>query len=91
MSYEVELLPAALRELKKLKGDGRRRISEILESLEKENGRPYGYKKLHGRLSHMYRVDNGNFRVVYEIHDKTVVILVFRIGNRKDVYPDNRA
>jgi mRNA interferase RelE/StbE len=58
----------------------------ILESISKlaEDPRPTGCKKLKGRLG--YRVRVGNYRIIYEILDKELIVDVITLGHRKDVY-----
>jgi mRNA interferase RelE/StbE len=47
--------------------------------------RPRGCKKLHGEDS-FYRVRAGDFRIIYAVRDDVLVVLVVKIGNRRDVY-----
>ncbi len=49
------------------------------------NPRPKGVKKLSG-LDDLYRIRVGDYRIVYQIHDDRLIVLVVRIGHRKDVY-----
>ena len=46
---------------------------------------PKGVKKLTG-AEDLYRIRVGNYRVVYQIQDNCLIVLVVRIGHRKDVY-----
>jgi len=48
------------------------------------NPRPRGCKKMKGREG--YRIRQGNYRIIYEIHDNTLTVLVLVAGHRKDVY-----
>jgi len=48
------------------------------------NPRPQGYKKLKGREG--YRIRIGNYRVIYDIFDKQLIVDIIALGNRKDVY-----
>jgi mRNA interferase RelE/StbE len=82
--YEIEFAPSAARQYKKLRGDIRERVETKVDSLA-ANPRPHGYEKLEGGDGH-FRVRVGDFRIVYEIHDKKLVVLVVRIADRKDVY-----
>ncbi len=50
--------------------------------------RPQGCKKLKGNTS--YRIRVGNYRIVYDILDDTLVIIVINIGHRKNVYKDKK-
>jgi mRNA interferase RelE/StbE len=48
------------------------------------NPRPNGYKKLKGRPE--YRIREGNYRVIYDIHDDVLNVLIIKVGHRKDIY-----
>ena len=84
MTYRIEFRPAALRELAKLETSTRRRIAATLESLAK-TPRPPGIEKLKGH-DQRYRVRCGDYRIIYEIEDQVLIILVLRIGHRRQVY-----
>jgi len=49
------------------------------------NPRPKGVKKLTG-LDSLYRIRTGDYRIVYQVRDDRLIVLVVRIGHRKDVY-----
>ena len=59
------------------------RILEGISRLEK-NPRPSGSKKLKSR--NLWRLRVGDYRIVYEIHDMILIILVVTVAHRKDVY-----
>ena len=84
MAYRIELRPAAMRELAKLEMSARRRIAATLRSLEK-TPRPPGVEKLQGH-DQRYRVRCGDYRIIYQIEDKLLIILVLRIAHRRQVY-----
>jgi mRNA interferase RelE/StbE len=84
MTYRIEFRPAAMRELAKLETSTRRRIAAALESLA-TSPRPPGVEKLKGH-DHRYRVRCGDYRIIYEIEDRVLIILVLRIGHRRQVY-----
>lgn len=83
MPYQVQFWPSASREMKKLSGDIQRRLLTRIESLSIEP-RPPGCSKLTGMDA--YRIRVGDYRVVYEIHDSVLVVLVIRIAHRREVY-----
>ncbi len=85
MNYSVELLSAAKRQLAKLPEFARKQIAEVIDLLETDP-RPHGYKKLKGKLKGLYRIDTGNYRIIYEVQDRELVILIIKVGDRKDVY-----
>ena len=86
MGYRIEFTNPADREFKKLDAVVKQRISDAVVGLE-NNPRPVGCKPLKG-YKDIYRFWIGNFRVVYVIKDKVLVVLVIRIAKRDDVYND---
>jgi mRNA interferase RelE/StbE len=84
MTYRVEVAPAAVRQLRKLDPPARRRVQAAIELL-KEEPRPSGAKKLVGGDGE-WRVRTGDYRVVYEIRDSVLLILVVAVGHRRDIY-----
>lgn len=84
MTYRVELAPSAARQLKKFTPDVRRRIQGVLELLA-DDPRPPAAKQLVGGAGE-WRVRTGDYRVIYEIHDAQVLVLVLRMGHRREVY-----
>ena len=84
MTYRVEVAPAALRQLRKLDQQARRRIQAAIELLA-EQPRPSGAKKLVGGEGE-WRVRTGDHRVVYEIRDDMLLVLVIAVGHRRDIY-----
>ncbi|MFJ4029398.1 type II toxin-antitoxin system RelE/ParE family toxin [Paenarthrobacter sp. NPDC089989] len=84
MSYAVQLAPAAVRQLRKLPPDARRRIQAAIELLA-DSPRPPGAKKLVGSAND-WRVRTGDYRIIYEIQDGRLVILVVAVGHRRDIY-----
>lgn len=83
--YTVEFIPSALRQFKKLPPAIQTQVQGVIDGLA-ENPRPHGYKKLHGKLKAFHRIDSGNYRVVYEIHDNVLIVVVVKVGDRSDVY-----
>jgi mRNA interferase RelE/StbE len=59
-------------------------LSAAIDTLA-DNPRPQGVQKLAGG-GNEYRIREGDYRVVYEIRDKTLVIVVIKLGHRKDIY-----
>lgn len=81
--YEVILTKKVQKQLDKLSDNVTDSILLSLAGLE-VNPRPSGLKKLKGRNG--YRIRSGNYRIIYEIFDKQLIVEVIAIGNRKDVY-----
>ena len=86
MSYEVQILPKAVRQIKALSIEVRQDIALTIQSLANEP-RPIGVKKLSGEKD-IYRVRLGNYRVLYQIVDKVLVVVVVSVGHRREVYRD---
>jgi mRNA interferase RelE/StbE len=84
MVYSILLAPPAERQLKSLTEPAQKRIVKRLKSL-RENPRPQGVKKLTGEED-LYRIREGDYRIIYTIQDKELIVLVVKIGNRKEVY-----
>ncbi|WP_244928179.1 type II toxin-antitoxin system RelE/ParE family toxin [Nocardioides sp. W7] len=84
MTHSVDLSPSAARQLRKLDPQARRRIVTVLELLSTEP-RPAGAKKLVGGEGE-WRVRTGDYRIVYEIHDTILLVLVVAVGHRRDIY-----
>ncbi len=84
MTYRVEVAPAAVRQLRKLAPDARRRVQAAIELLAGQP-RPSGATKLVGGDG-VWRVRTGDYRVVYEIRDDVLLMLVIAVGHRREVY-----
>ena len=84
--YRLELSRAARRDLEKLsvhmRGEEFRRLRAAIESLKNEP-RPYGIQKIRGSQRY-YRIRVGNYRVVYEIDDDKLLILVVQVSRRNE-------
>lgn len=84
MTYRVEITPAAQRQIKKLITPVQLAIVERLEQLA-EDPRPPGVLKMQG-VESLYRIRVGDYRIIYEIQDQTLLIAVVKVGHRGDVY-----
>lgn len=81
--YSVYLTKTAIKNLDKLPDNIAEPIIVAIKKLE-DNPRPPGYRKLKGRDG--YRIRVGNYRVLYDIIDKTLIIEIITIGHRKNIY-----
>ena len=84
MLYSVEFRPAVLKTLKRLPKKDLRRIRKRIDDLA-ENLPDTATTKMKGNNS-FHKIRSGDYRIIYEIHDDRLVILVVKIGHRKDVY-----
>ncbi len=83
MKYTIEILRAAQKQLAKIPRQEQTRIIDAVKRLS-HDPRPPGSRKLTGRSAHRIRI--GSYRVLYEIHDGHLAILVVTIGHRREVY-----
>jgi mRNA interferase RelE/StbE len=84
-AYTVQLKPAAWRDLKKIKDQAvLRRIGAAIDGLA-TNPRPLEVKALQGDPS-ILRIRVGDYRILYTIEDAVLLVLVVRIGHRREVY-----
>jgi mRNA interferase RelE/StbE len=87
VAYRIEFRPAALRQFAALSPKVQRSIQPVIDSLT-QNPRPPGVKKLHSE-ENLYRIKAGpakSYRIVYQLRDTVLLILVVKIGDRRDVY-----
>lgn len=84
MSYRVLVSPSAVPQLRKLDPMARRRVQAVIELLA-SNPRPPGAVKLVGGAGE-YRVRSGDYRVVYDVEDDVLVVLVIALGHRRDLH-----
>lgn len=81
--YEILFRPAAVKELERLPEAIQRRIVRAVEGLAVDP-RPAGCVRLAGD-ENAWRIRIGAYRVLYEIEDARLIVLVVRVGHRKDV------
>ncbi|WP_024298434.1 type II toxin-antitoxin system RelE family toxin [Methylomicrobium lacus] len=84
MAYKIKFTPAADRQFAKLIPERKRAISDALMRLA-ENPRHHGVIKLSGEHD-LYRVRVGNYRVIFQIEDDVLYVVVVKIGHRKEIY-----
>ena len=84
MDWQIEIDKNAQKSLKKIPDPYKSNIIETIDSLNNQP-RPYKCKKLKSK-SNLWRLRVGPYRIVYQIKDKKMFILIIRIGHRSDVY-----
>ena len=82
--YQVKLSKQAKEFIKEQTGKIQRQITKKLLLL-KTNPKSPGYKKIEGR-ENTYRLRSGDYRIVYEIRESEIIIYVFTIEHRSDIY-----
>jgi len=83
VAYTVQLTKNVEKDLDKLPDHIVYPILERIADLA-NNPRPKGCKKLKGRNG--YRIRQGNYRIIYEIFDNELVVVIIAVGHRKDIY-----
>jgi mRNA interferase RelE/StbE len=84
LSYEIQIKASALKAIKKLERRIRERVVARIVELA-DDPRPRGSTKLSGPES-FYRVRVGDYRIIYEVKADALVVLVLKVGHRRDVY-----
>jgi mRNA interferase RelE/StbE len=82
--YQIVISRPAAKSFEDLTESLQKRIAAAIEALGKEP-RPQGVEKLSGRKD-QYRIRVGDYRIVYTIQDKLLIVLILQIGNRRDIY-----
>jgi mRNA interferase RelE/StbE len=84
LAYRIELSPRAQRDFKALDGSLRGRIKRRIDSLA-ENPYPSGITKIEGE-DDLYRLRVGDYRILYQVKGKILLVLIVGIGHRRDIY-----
>ncbi len=82
-SYEIEITRSAERQLKRLPPDDQQRIVAAILPLS-DNPFPRGSRKLSG-YDDVFRIRVGTYRVLYSVSEKKLIIIMLKIGHRKNV------
>ena len=83
-NYKIEISASAEKYIKKIPKKDLKKVIEAIQILA-INPYPEGCRKLQGEED-VYRVRQGNYRIIYEIENKKLIILILKVGHRKDVY-----
>jgi len=83
-SYRVEVSATAEKQIKKLSGEERLRVVGAISRLADET-HPRGCRKLRG-YDDIFRVRVGRFRILYSVDSGRLLVIILKVGQRKDVY-----
>ena len=88
MTWKIEFQPEAEKELSRLDAQTARRILRFLHEriMPSENPRAYGEALRGPMLGKYWKYRVGDYRLVCDIRDQVVTIVVLRIGHRREVY-----
>ncbi|MCF6270219.1 MAG: type II toxin-antitoxin system RelE/ParE family toxin [Melioribacteraceae bacterium] len=81
--YKIEIKKSAVKEISKLPIKELKKILKKIELLA-DNPRLFGAIKLSG--DEKFRLRVGNYRILYQIFDDKLIIIVVKVRHRKDVY-----
>ncbi|MCL1897777.1 MAG: type II toxin-antitoxin system RelE/ParE family toxin [Micrococcales bacterium] len=84
MTYQIRLTSRAQRQLGKLDMAARRRVQVAIDLLASTPRPPSAHRLVGGQGE--WRVRTGDYRVIYQIEDNRLLVLVITVGHRKDVY-----
>ena len=82
--YRIEIARDALRTLSKLDKSARRRIEAAIDRLA-DDPRPAGVLAVKSMPGHL-RLRVGDYRVIYEVQDHRLVVLIVELGHRREIY-----
>ena len=84
MVYKILIDGKVIKDLKKIPLKSQKKILETIKTKLVKN--PFSGKKLLGDLSKYYRYGIGDYRIIYEIFQQEITIVIIKIKHRKDVY-----
>ncbi|HLR97828.1 MAG TPA: type II toxin-antitoxin system RelE/ParE family toxin [Jiangellaceae bacterium] len=84
MPYAISYVPSAAKAIRKLDRPTARRLLEAIGELASDP-RPSGCIQLKGGDGEL-RIRVGDYRIVYDVQDDELVVLVLRVGHRREVY-----
>ncbi|MBA3564082.1 MAG: type II toxin-antitoxin system RelE/ParE family toxin [Gammaproteobacteria bacterium] len=83
-SYSIEVSATAEKQIRRLGSSDRLRVLRAIQQLS-HNPRPRGCRKLQG-YDDVFRMRIGTHRVIYSIETRRLLIIILKVGHRKDVY-----
>ena len=83
MTYSLKIKSSAAKEIGRLPLRDRTRVVAAIDGLREQ---PHIGTLLKGQLTGLRRIRVGRYRVIYEVQDEVLVVLVLRVGHRRDIY-----
>lgn len=82
--YQIEFSRQADRQFRSLPSQIQQRLKPRIDALATVP-RPHGSEKLSG-IEQLYRIRVGDYRIVYAVEDDRLLVLVVKVGHRREVY-----
>lgn len=83
MTYSVKIKASAAKALAKVRGEDQARLIEAIDQLASS---PHAGSALKGEFAGLRRIRVGDYRIIYEVEDNILLVLVLRIAHRREVY-----
>lgn len=83
-SYRLDVSATAERQIRKLERSDQIRVLRAMKQLA-DDPRPRGCRKLQG-YEDIFRIRVGTFRVIYSVETDRLVVIILKVGNRRDIY-----
>jgi mRNA interferase RelE/StbE len=83
--YSIRFLTPARRALRRLPPSAHDRVSVAIDQL-RDDPRPHGVKQLVNQRERVYRIRVSDYRILYEVHDDEVLVIVVDVAKRDDAY-----
>lgn len=83
--YRIEVTPRAQRDLKNIDRHNLKRVDTAILDLE-VTPYPFGVKHLIASDVAQYRIRVGDYRILYDVNERTKTIIILRVGHRRDIY-----
>lgn len=84
--WKIDFKPSAFKELKKLDHKAQKDILAFLDKITHEPSPRTIGAPLKGTLKSFWRYRVGNYRIICDVDDQEIVILILHVGHRKDIY-----
>lgn len=84
--FQIHLTSKAQKDIAKLKSPQKARIISALFRLKTNPHQPQTKTLFRHHTSAQYRLRVGDYRILYDVYDQDKVVLIFRLGHRKDIY-----
>ncbi|MGD0664274.1 MAG: type II toxin-antitoxin system RelE/ParE family toxin [Rhabdochlamydiaceae bacterium] len=87
MKYKVEFSKTAEKQLESIPKSDVKRIIKKTEKLATDPF-PSGHESIKGSQIDAYRIRQGDYRILYTVHNEKLIVLVVKIGHRREIYRD---